>query len=118
MTLVNLSHSSFIVRQNTIVKEVRWHRKTGKATVAGVVEIVTTMPCCGMEVAASVTSRVRALRVGSLLLRRGLGQGGVDARPPEGSGEAELAPEAKGSGEPGLAPDAKGSGEPMPAPEP
>jgi len=106
------------MRRYTIVKEVRWHSKRGKATVAGVVGIVTTMPCCGMEVAASVTSLVRALHVGSLVLRRGLGRGGVDARPPEGPGEAELAPEAKESGELGLAPDAKGSGEPEPAPEP
>ena len=88
------------------MKEVWWHSKRGKATVTGVVEIVATMPWCGMEVTASVTLRVRALRVGRLVLRRGLGRGVIDARPPEWSGE------------PGLAPEAKGSGEPMPVPEP
>ena len=92
------------------MKEVRWHSKRGKATVAGVVGIVTTMPCCDMGVAVSVTSQVRAPCVEILAPRRGLGRCGVDARPPEGSGEAELVPEAKGSGEPRLTPDAKGSG--------
>jgi len=47
--------------------------------VAGVAGIVATMPCRGMEVAASVTSWVRAPCVGSLALRRGLGRGGVGA---------------------------------------
>jgi len=75
------------------VKEVRWHSKRGKATVAGVVGIVATTPCHGMGVTASVTSWVRALHMGSLVLRRGLGRGGVGARPPEGSGEPGLAPE-------------------------
>jgi len=86
--------------------------------VAGVVGIVAAMPCRGMGVTASVTSWVRAPCVGSLALRRGLGRGGVGARAQEGSGEAELAPEANGSSDPGLTPEAKGSGEPEPAPEP
>ena len=94
VTLVNLSHSSFTVRRYTTVKEVRWHSKRGKATVAGVVGIVTTMPCCDMGVAVSVTSQVRAPCVEILAPRRGLERCGVDARPPEGSGEAELVPEA------------------------
>jgi len=66
--------------------------------VAGVVGIVATMPCCGMGVTASVVSWVRALCVGSLAPRRGLGRGGVGARAQEGWGEAELAPVAKGVG--------------------
>jgi len=86
--------------------------------VAGVVGIVATMPCRGMEVTAPVTSWVRAPCFGSPAPRRGLGRGSVGARAQEGSGEAELAPEAKGSGEPWLAPEAKGSGEPVLAPEP
>jgi len=56
--------------------------------------------------------------VGSLALSLGLGRGGVGTRAPKGSGDAELAPEAKRSGEPGLTREAKGSGEPEPAPEP
>ena len=84
--------------------------------MTGVVAIVAAMPCCSMEVIANVTSRVRPSCVGNLAPRWGLGRGGVCARAQEGSGEAELAPEAKGSGEPWLAPEAKGSGEPGPAP--
>ena len=87
------------MRRYTIVKEVRWHSKRGKATVAGVVGIVAAMSCRGMRVTASVTSWVRAPCVGSLALRRGLGRDGVGARAQEGSGEAELASEAKGSSE-------------------
>ena len=68
MTLVNLSHSSFTVRQYTTVKEVRLHSERGKATVARVVGIVAAMPCCDTEVTASVTSRVRAPCVESLAL--------------------------------------------------
>ena len=83
--------------------------------MVGVVGIVASMSCRGMGVTASVTSWVRAPCVGSLAPRRGLGRSGVGARAQEGSGEAELAPEAKGSGEPWLAPEAKGSGEPGPA---
>ena len=93
VTLVNFSHTSFTVRRYTTVKEVRLHSKRGKATMAG------------MVVTASVMSWVRAPCVGSLALRRGLGRGGVGARAQEGSGEAELASEAKGSGEPGLTPE-------------
>jgi len=69
--------------------------------VAGVVGIVAAMSCRGMRVTASVTSWVRAPCVGSLALRRGLGRDGVGARAQEGSGEAELAPEAKGVGRAG-----------------
>jgi len=116
VTLIDLSHSSFTVRPYTTVTEIRLHSERGKATVAGVVGIVATMPCRGMGVTASVTSCVRAPCVGSLALRWGLGRGGVGTRAQEGSGEAELAPEAKGSGKPRLAPEAKGSGEPEPAP--
>jgi len=115
VTLINLSHAPFTVRRYATVKEVRFHSERGATTVAGVVGIVATMPCHGMGITASIMSRVRAPCVGSLAPRRGLGQGGVGARAQEGSGEAELAPEAKGSGEPGLTPEAKGSGEPEPA---
>jgi len=104
VTLVNLPHTSFTVKRYT-VKEVRLHSKRGKATVAGVVGIVATMPCRGMGVTAPVTSWVRAPCVGSLVLRRGLGRGGVGARAQEGSGETELASEPKESGEPGLTPE-------------
>ena len=117
VTLVNFPHTPFSVRRYTTVKEVRLHSERGKATAAGVVGIVTTMPCHGMGITASVTSRVRAPCVGSLAPRWGLGRGGVGARAQEGPGEAEFVPEAKGSGEPGLTPEAKGSGEPEPAPE-
>ena len=85
--------------------------------MAGVVGIVATMPCCGMGITAPVTSWARAPCVGSPALRRGFGRDDIGARAQEGSGEAELAPEAKGSGEPWLAPKAKGSGEPVLAPE-
>jgi hypothetical protein len=110
VTLVNFSHTPFTVRRYTTVKEVRLHGERGKATVAGVVGIVATMPCHGMGITASVMSRVRAPCFGSLAPRRGLGRGGVGARAQEGSGEAELASEAKGSGEPGLTLEAKGVG--------
>jgi len=86
--------------------------------VAGVVEIDAAMPYHGVEVIANVTSRVRPSCVGSLALRQGPGRGGVCARAQEGSGEAELAPEAKGSGESELAPEAKESDETEPTPEP
>jgi len=86
--------------------------------VAGVVGTVAAMPCRSMEITAYVMSRVRPSCAGSLAPRWGLGRGSVCARAQEGSGEAELAPEAKGSGEPELAPEAKGSGEMEPAPEP
>ena len=76
------------------------------------------MPCRGMGITAYVMSTVRPLCVENLAPRWGLGQGGVCAQAQEGSGEAELAPDAKGSGEPELAPEAKGSGETEPAPEP
>ena len=69
--------------------------------MAGVVGIVAAMSCRGMGVTASVTSWVRAPCVGSLAPRRGLGRSGVGARAQEGSGEAELAPEAKGVGRAG-----------------
>jgi len=68
------------------VKEVRLHSERGKATVAGVVGIVATMPCRGIGVTASVTSWVWEPCVGSLALRWGLGRGGVGARAQEGSG--------------------------------
>ena len=118
MTLVNLSHTSFTLRQYITVKGVRLHSERGKATVAGVVGTVTAMPCRGMGITASVMSRVRPPCVGSLAPRWGLGRGGVGARAQEGPSEAELAPEAKGSGESELALEAKGSGEAEPAPEP
>ena len=98
MTLVNLSHTSFTVRQYTTVKEVRLHSERGKAIVAGVVGTVAAMPYHGMGITASVMSRVRPLCVGSLAPRWGLGRGGVGARAQEGSGEAEFALEAKGVG--------------------
>jgi len=60
VTLVNLPHFSFTVRQYTTVKEVRLHSERGKATVTRVVGIVATMPCCDMGVTVPVTSRVRA----------------------------------------------------------
>ena len=98
MTLVNLSHTSFTVRRYTTVKEVRLHSERGKATVAGVIGTVAAMPCHGMGITASVMSRVRPPCVGSLAPRWGLGRGGVGARAQVGSGEAELALEAKGVG--------------------
>ena len=82
------------------------------------VGIVAAMPCCSMEGMARVTSAVRPSCVRSLALRQRLGRGGACARAQEGSGEAELASEAKGSGETELAPVAKGSGETELAPEP
>jgi len=105
VTLVNLPHTSFTVRRYTTAKEIRLHSKRGKATLAVVVGIVTTMPCRGMGVTAPVTSWVQAPCVGSLVLRRGLGRGGVGARAQEGSGETEIASEPKGSAEPGLTPE-------------
>ena len=98
VTLVNLSHSSFTVRRYTTVKEVRLHSERGEATVTGVVGIVATMPCCDMRVTAPVTSWVRAPCVGSLTLWRGIGRSGVGVQALEGSGETELASEAKGVG--------------------
>ena len=86
--------------------------------MARVVGIVAAMPCRSMEVTANVTSRKWPSCVGSLAPRWGLGRGGVCARAQEGSGEAELASEAKGSGEPELAPEAKESGKMEPVPEP
>ena len=68
MTLINLPHSSFTVRQYTTVKEVRLHSERGKAAVFRVVGIVATMPCNDMRVTAPVTSWVRAPCVGSLAL--------------------------------------------------
>ena len=100
------------------MKEVRLHSERGKATVARVVGIVVAMPCRSIRITARVMSRVRPPCVGSPAPRWGLGRGGVCARAQEGSGEAELASEAKGSGEPELAPEAKESGETEPAPEP
>ena len=50
------------------MKEVRLHSKRGKAIVAGVVEIVASMPSYDMGVIAPVTSWVRASCVGSLAL--------------------------------------------------
>ena len=100
------------------MKEVRLHSERGKATVVGVVGTVAAMPYRSMGITAYVMSRVRSSCVGSLVPRSGLGRGGVGARAQEGSGEAELAPEAKGLGESELAPEAKGSGEAEPAPEP
>jgi len=67
---------------------------------------------------ARVTSEVQPSCVRSLVPRQRLGRGGVCARAQEGSGEAELASEAKGSGETELAPEAKGSDETELAPEP
>jgi len=67
--------------------------------VTGVVVIVAIMPYRSMGDEVSVTSGVRSSCVGSLAPRWGLRRGGVCARAQEGSGEAELAPEAKGSGE-------------------
>ena len=100
------------------MKEVRLHSKRGKATVTGVVGIVATVPCRGMEVTASITSGVRAPCVGSLASEmgararqrwrpspRGVGRGRTRARGQGGSGEPWLVPEAKGSGEPVLAPE-------------
>jgi len=120
VTLINLLHSSFTVRQYTTVKEVRLHSKRGKATVTRVVGIVATMPCCDMGVTAPITSRVRAPCVGSLVLIRWsgvwrpspgrVGRDGTYARGPGGrarrclclilggSDETELAPEASGVG--------------------
>jgi len=66
VTLIILPHSSFTVRLYSRVKEVRLHSGRGKATVAKVVGIVATMPCCGMEFTAPVTSWVRAPCLGSL----------------------------------------------------
>jgi hypothetical protein len=86
--------------------------------VTGVVGIVAIVPCRSMGVMANVTSGVRPSCVGSLAPRWRLGRGGVCARPPEGSGEAEPASEVKGSGETEFAPEAKGSGETELAPEP
>jgi len=60
VVLINLSHSSFTVRQYTIVKEVRLHSERGKVAVSRVVGIVATMPCCDMGVTAPVTSWVWA----------------------------------------------------------
>jgi len=57
--------------------------------VAGVVGIVTTMPCHDMEVTAPVTSWVWVSCVGSLVVWRGIGRSDVGARAPEGSGETE-----------------------------
>jgi len=56
VTLVNLPHSSFTVRQYTTVKEVRLHSERGKAIVTRVVGIVAAMPCRDTEVTAPVTS--------------------------------------------------------------
>ena len=66
MTLVNLPHPFFTVRQYTTVKEVRLHSERGKATVTRVVGTVAALPCCGMGVIAPVTSWVRAMCGGSL----------------------------------------------------
>jgi len=88
VTLVNLSHSSFTVRRYTTVKEVRLHSERGKATVAGVVGIVATMPCRSMGVTASVTSWIRVPCVGSLALWWGLEWGGVWRPSPRGVGRA------------------------------
>ena len=68
MTLINVPHSSFTVRQYTTVKEVRLHSERGKAAVTSVVGIVATTPCNDMGVTAPVTSRVQAPCVGSLAL--------------------------------------------------
>jgi len=99
VTLINLPHSSFTVRQYITVKEVRLHSERGKATVTRVVEIVATMPYCDMGVTAPVTSRVRVPCVESLAPVR---RSGVGARVLEGSGETELTPEAKVVGRGGV----------------
>ena len=87
------------------MKEVRLHSERGKATVAGVVGTVAAMPCHSTGITAHVKSRVWSSCVGSLAPRWGLRRGSVGSRAQEGSGEAELAPEAKGSGETEPAPE-------------
>jgi len=52
------------------------------------------MPYRSMGITVRVMSRVRLSCVGSLAPTWGLGRGGVRSRAQEGSGEAELAPEA------------------------
>ena len=79
---------------------------------------VAAMPCHGMAITASVMSMVRPPCVGSLAPRWGLGRDGVGARAQEGSGEAELAPEAKGSGESELASRPRGRASRNPCPSP
>jgi len=68
MTLINLPHSSFTVRQYTTVKGVRLHSERGKATVSRVVGIVATMPCGDTEVTAPIMSWEWAPCVGILTL--------------------------------------------------
>ena len=68
VALINLPHSSFTVREDTTVKEVRLHSERGKATMARVVGIVATMPYYDIEVTMSVMSQVRVPCVGSLAL--------------------------------------------------
>ena len=63
------------------------------------VATVAAVPYRGMGITVHVMSTVRPLCVGSLAPRWGLQRGGVCAQAQEGSGEAEIAPEAKGSGE-------------------
>jgi len=96
--LINLPHSSFTVRQYTTVKEVRLHSERGKATVARVVGIVATMPCCDIGVTAPVMSTVRALCVGSFA---SIWWGVVWRPSPGGGGRARrnLHPRPRGSGE-------------------
>ena len=116
MTLVNLPHPFFAVRQYATVKEIRLHSERGKATVTRVVGTVDTLPCCGMGVIAPVTSWVRAPCGGNLvdLVERGpasearrdrarrnfrprpggVGRVGTCVRDPDGSGESGLASEA------------------------
>ena len=108
----------FTVRRYITVKEVRLHSERGKATVAGVVGIVASMPCCGTGVTAPVTSWVRTSCAGSLVpgarvkrrwrpTPRGVGRGGTCARGQRGVGRGGNC--ARGQG---------GSGEPVLAPEP
>ena len=75
--------------------------------MAGVVGIVAVVPCRSMGIMVGVTSELRSSCVGSLAPRWKLGRGGACAQAQEGSGEAELASEAKGSGEAELAPESR-----------
>ena len=69
------------------------------------VGIVAVMPCYSMGGMVRITSEVRPPCIRSLALRRRLRRGSVCARAQGvGSGEMELASEAKGSGETELVP--------------
>jgi len=116
VTLINLPHYSFTVRQYTTVKEVRLHSERGKATVTRVVGIVTAMPCRDTEVTVPVTSWVRAPCVRSLALiwwnvvwRRSPGGVGRDGTYTRGRGDRArrcLHPRPRGSGESQFGPEA------------